>query len=145
MTIREATAADADAIVALGQRFLHGSVYAGKIGDNPAQVRTLALHLIASPDGVVFVAEDATGLVGLLAAFAHFHYLSGERTAGEVAWWVDVEKRGIGIRLLRRAEQWARAQGAVTFQMIAPTPDVEVLYERLGYAPVERWYQRSVA
>jgi GNAT superfamily N-acetyltransferase len=144
VTRRPATAADVDAIVAMGQRFLAQSVYRGHLADNPGQVRTLATSLIASPEGDVLVADDGDGLVGMLAIVAYPHHLSGEWVAGEVAFWVDPAARGIGLRLLRDAERWARAHGAARLELIAPTPEVERLYARLGYRPVERTYHRAL-
>ena len=142
--MRPATLADVEAIVAMGHRFLTQSVYRGTLADNPDRVRALATELITVPDGEVIVADEAGALVGMLALVAYAHHLSGERVAGEVAWWVDAAARGIGIRLLRAAERWARTRGAIRFELIAPTPDVEALYARLGYAPVERTYSRRL-
>ena len=136
--IRAATLDDVDAIAALGQRFLAQSVYHGRLADNPTRVRALATSLIEAPAGEVFVAD----VDGALVAYAH--HLSGEWVAGEVAWWVDRDHRGLGLRLLRAAERWARTQGAIRFELIAPTPDVETLYARLGYVPIERTFQREL-
>ena len=143
-SIRAATLDDVDAIVALGQQFLAQSVYRGHLADNPAQVRTLATSLIAAPDGEVFVADVAGALVGLLALVAYAHHLSGEWVAGEEARWVDATHRGLGLRLLREAEAWARAHGAGRLELVAPTPEVETLYTRLGYVPIERSFWREL-
>lgn len=145
MTLREATAADLDRLVEMGEHFIDQSVYRTKLAKNAEQLRALAAQIIASPDGVVLVAEDADSLVGMLAAIVYAHHMSGERIAGEVAWWVEPSHRGVGLRLLRRVEQWAHEKGAVSLQMIAPTADVETLYQRLGFEPVERTYQRRLA
>ena len=142
--IRPATLDDVPGIGALGQRFLAQSVYHGRLADNPAQVRALATQLIEGAAGEVFVAEVDGALGGMLAVVAYAHPLSGEWVAGELAWWVDRDHRGVGLRLLRAAERWARAQGAVRFDLVAPTPEVETLYARLGYVPIERTYQREL-
>ena len=144
MIRRPATLMDVEGIVGMGRRFMAQTVYRGKLADNPAQLRALATHLIESVDGDVIVAEDDSGLVGMIAVLAYTHHMSGERIAGEVAWWVEPTRRGIGIRLLKDAERWAREKGATHLQMIAPSNDVEALYERLGYEPVERTYQRRL-
>jgi GNAT superfamily N-acetyltransferase len=141
---RPATLADVDAIVAMGARFLAQSVYRGHLADNPAQVRALAQQLIDAPHGDVLVVDADGTLVGMLALLAYAHHLSGEWVAGEVAFWIDPAYRGLGLRLLRDAERWARAHGAARLELIAPTPDVETLYTRLGYAPIERTYQREM-
>jgi GNAT superfamily N-acetyltransferase len=141
---RPATAADVEGIVAMGARFLAQSVYRGRLADNPAQVRALATQLVDAPHGDVLVVDADGVLVGMLALIAYAHHLSGEWVAGEVAFWIDPPYRGLGLRLLRDAERWARAQGAVRLELIAPTRDVETLYTRLGYAPIERTYQREL-
>lgn len=145
MICRPATLADVNDIVAMGGRFRAQSVYRDRVADNPAQVRALTERMVSGPDSVVLVAEDVDGLAGMLAILTFPHHMSGERIAGEVAWWVEPAKRGIGLRLLREAERWARAQGATAIQMIAPTPDVEAIYSRLGYEPIERTFQRRIA
>jgi GNAT superfamily N-acetyltransferase len=142
---RPATAADVEGIVAMGAQFLAQSVYRGHLADNPDQVRALAQQLVAAPHGDVLVLEADGALVGMLAILAYAHHLSGEWVAGEVAFWIDPAYRGLGLRLLREAERWARAQGAVRLELIAPTRDVETLYTRLGYVPIERTFHRELS
>lgn len=144
MTIREATTADIDALVAMGQRFL-GSVYAGKIRANAEAIRAFSLGLMASPDAVIYVGEVHGAVVGMLGMMRYMHPMSGEPTVSEVAWWMDPARRGAGVRLFRIGEAWADAQGATVIQMIAPSPEVERFYERVGYEAVERTYQRRMA
>lgn len=144
MTIREATTADVDALVAMGERFL-GSVYARKIHANADALRALSVGLLASPDAVIYVAELAGAVVGMMGLMRYTHPMSGELTASEVMWWVDPERRGSGVRLFRVGEAWATQSGVTVIQMIAPSPEVERFYERVGYEPVERTYQRRLA
>lgn len=143
-TIREATVDDVPALVAMGQRFIRGSVYATRLRENVAQMAVAAERLIASEDGMVLVLDAVSDLVGMIGLVFFEHHLSGEATAGEVFFWVDPEYRGRGLRLMRHAEQWARDKGATTIQMIAPTPDVGRLYERLGYAELEVSYGKEL-
>lgn len=141
---RFATRADLDAIVAMGRRFLAASSYRAHVAENPEQMRILAAMLIDGHESVIIVAEDASGLVGMIGLLLYDHPMSGARVCGELFWWVEPEKRGIGVRLLKDAERWAKAHGAFALAMIAPTPEVETLYERLGYQAVERAYQRAL-
>jgi GNAT superfamily N-acetyltransferase len=144
---RPATLADVEAIVAMGERFRSQTTYATTVESSPESVRTLTTRLVTGDNSIVFVAEDpATGdLVGMLAVLAYTHYMSGVRKAIEVAWWVDPDQRGtLGLKLLRQAEDWARDRGAEALELIAPTPRIEQLYARLGYAPVERMYFRRL-
>ena len=144
--IRLATMEDVPRIVAMGVEFLNGSSYQSVFLENADQIRALAERIIGSEDGDVLLSVNASGsVVGMIAMIAFDHFISGQRAAGEVVYWVEPRERGSsGVRLLKAAEQWAKAHGAVFIQMIAPTPRTEMLYERLGYAPIERIFQRAL-
>lgn len=129
----------------MGARFLR-EVYADRLDPpDPECLRTTAAWLLdGSTDRTVFVAETATGLVGMIGLFVHPHPFTGQRTATEMFWWIDPEARGPGMRLLRAAETWARRAGAATLQMVAPDPAVERFYERVGFTRVETSYTRRL-
>jgi GNAT superfamily N-acetyltransferase len=143
VVIREASIDDVPRIVEMGLRFIRETVYAGRIAENPARMAALAEQLIAGSS--MFVAEREGVVVGMTGALFFEHPLSGEPFASELFWWVEPEARGsLGVRLLRRLVEWARARGAVALTMIAPTPAVEALYERLGMERVEVSYLRRL-
>jgi GNAT superfamily N-acetyltransferase len=142
--IRPATSVDVPRLVAMGERFLTQTVYRGRVTVNPEQMAKLVTTLLEGEIGTIFVSELAGDVVGMIGLLLFTHPIAGEPTVGEVFWWVEPEHRGGGIRLLKRAEQRAREQGAVKIHMIAPTPDVGQLYERLGYEPLEMSYQRAL-
>jgi GNAT superfamily N-acetyltransferase len=144
--IRAATADDIPRLVAMGERFLSETVYRERrVPVNPiAMARTVGL-LLASERGAVFVSEQEAAVVGMIGLVIFEHPITGLVTASELFWWVESECRGHGVRLLRRGEQWARAAGAQAVQMIAPTPAVGQLYERLGYGYLEASYQKAMA
>jgi len=102
------------------------------------------LTLIESEQGLPLIAVEGETVVGLLLVLVYHDHLTDEWIAGELAWWVDPDRRGIGLRMLRLAETWARQQGAQRLQVMAPSPEVERLYERLGYRPLERTYDRRL-
>jgi len=129
----------------MGTRFLTENVYTGKVPVNPqAMTRTLQL-LLASDVGAVFVSEADGVVTGMIGLLVFEHPITGARTATELFWWVDPEHRGQGVRLLTRGEQWAATAGAQYVHMIAPTPAVGHLYERLGYDFLESSYQKAIA
>jgi GNAT superfamily N-acetyltransferase len=128
----------------MGERFITETVYRGRIPVNPAQMTALVATLLQGDVGTIFVAEREGALVGMIGLMAFMHPIGGEPTVTEVFWWMEPEHRGGGVRLLKRAEQWAREMGAVKLFMIAPTPDVGQLYERLGYESLETTYQRAL-
>jgi GNAT superfamily N-acetyltransferase len=142
--IETATDADLDALVALGCEF-RAAVYADLLPENPAQMRVLAASLLASATGTILVARDAGVIVGMLGLTAFAHPLSGLWTVAELFWYVQPSARGLlGLRLLRAGERWARDRHALRLQVVAPTTDVETLYQRLGFHAVERSYEKSL-
>lgn len=144
MSIRRASLADVPRIVEMGVEFLRESEYRSAFLENPAQIETLARQIITSDHGIVLLVEKAERVVGMIAMIAYDHFISGQRVAGEVVYWVESSARGLGLRLLRAAEAWAKTEGAVFMQMISPSARVDVFYTRLGFAPIERTFQRAL-
>lgn len=143
-TIREATESDVPAIVEMGRQFRNETVYASRLPENVEQITATARRIVASPDGTVLVADRDGVLIGMIGLLLFTHHFSGERTAGELCFWIDPAHRGHGVRLLYRAERWAREHGATTLQMIAPTPEVGALYTRLGFTEIETAFQKEL-
>lgn len=146
MTIRPATEADVPAIVAMGLRFQALTTYAHHLRTDAALLTTLADGLVRNEDAVIFVADRAGVLIGMLAAALYPQPMSGLLIGAEVCWWMEPEARGgrTALRLLHTAEAWAKAHGAAVFQMIAPTDHVAQFYDRLGFERVEIHYQRAL-
>lgn len=129
----------------MGTRFVAETVYAGRLAVNPvALTRTFGL-LIDSDVGALFVSERDGHVVGMIGLLVFEHPFTGERAAHELFWWMEPEFRGTGLRLLKVAEQWARDAGARHLHMVAPTREVEHVYERLGYGYLEAAYQKAMA
>lgn len=145
MTIRPATEADIDAIVAMAERFRDTTSYRDHVPVKADCVRALALALVREQTpGVMLVAADEDALVGMVGMLLFTHPMTGEPTALELCWWVEPEARGRGVsgQLLAAAETWAWEAGATVCQLAAPSDFVGALYERRGYQLVERMYQR---
>jgi len=129
----------------MARTFIRDTAYAAHVAENPAQLRAFVDRLLASDDGDIFVAVRDDRPIGLIALWVFDHPYSGERVASELVWWVNPDARGsAGVRLLRRAEQWARAQGAAVLQMIAPNDRVAAFYVGCGYTFVESSYARRL-
>jgi GNAT superfamily N-acetyltransferase len=141
-TIREADLSDLEVIVALGLRFASESVYADRLMVTEAGVRTTAQWLLGG-SGTIFLSDKDGAVVGMIGVSILPHFLSGMLYGAEVFWWCNPEHRGHGLRLLRRAEQWAQERGARFFQATAPTDDVSAIYERLSYRKIETGYQKD--
>ena len=144
VTIRAATVDDVPAVVRMGLRFRQDTVYRSRVAENQTQMTALAHRLVDDEAGLLLVVDRNGAVVGMIGAMAFPHHISGQPTVGELFFWVEPEHRGCGVRLLKRAEQWARDRGATSMQMIAPTPDVERLYQRLGYTALEVTYEKPL-
>lgn len=143
--IREANESDIPAIVKLGSRSLLDGPYKDKIKDNPEQSAETALTIIRK-SGKVLVWEEDNQITGLLAFIMFPHYFSGELTAGEMMWYVvpEARKGGAALKLLWEAEKLAKQMGAVSMQFTSPSREVDALYNRFGYKPVETTYMKRL-
>jgi len=142
--IREAVAADIPRLVEMGRRFIRESSYRGRIAINGNALKRLMVRLIETPASAVFVSELDGRVIGMVGVHLYGHPMSEELVAGEAFWWVEPEARGGGLKLLRRAESWAKNMGAVHMQVIAPNDRVARAYKARGYDKLEEHYQRSL-
>ena len=144
--IREATESDVGNVVRMGCDFMEKTPYREQIKPDLARMETLARNLIGSPEGRIFVVEMLGKLVGMIVLLLYYQPFSGQRIAAELAWWMSPEARGTsaGVRLQRRAEEWARSSGAEAFDMVAPNEHVASFYRRLGYVHVEDTYRLNL-
>lgn len=147
--IREAAESDLPEILRMGRAFLACTAFA-HIPFDEATATKLVCGLMSGA-GSIFVAETESGLCGMIAMVSFPHYFnSSVKAAQEFWWWLDPQARGSGIalRLLKRAEDWARAQGCATVHMLALDAlngdEVAKMYERRGYAPLERTFVRTL-
>jgi RimJ/RimL family protein N-acetyltransferase len=145
--IRRATEPDIPMLVEMGLRFQGQSEYAEHLRATEATLTTVVGHLLSNPNAVIWLAENADRVIGMIAASLYTQPMSGECIGSEICWWMEPEARGgrTAIKLLRTAEAWAQSHGAVIFQMMAPNAAVGALYERLDYRPIETHYQRRLS
>lgn len=145
LRIRHAADTDIPRMLAMGRRFHLETRYSDLTKIDWHAVEATAHALIAAESGAIFVAVLDATIIGMLGLSTYTHPLSGELLATELFWWVEPEYRGsAGIKLLRAGERWARLMGAIRLQMIAPTPEIETLYDRLRYTRVEVNYQKEL-
>lgn len=64
----------------------------------------------------------------------------------EIAWWVDPEKRGGSLGMLKIYENWAKDNGAklIEVKSMNKFPETEKIYDRLGYEPLEKSWIKVV-
>jgi GNAT superfamily N-acetyltransferase len=140
--IRDAVLADFPRLVEMGQHFRAESSYNSTLADNPKKMHELGETLLAQKG--LIVAERGEEIVGMLGFLIHSHFISGEKMAGEVFWWVEPSRRGDGIRLLKEMMRRGRAAGAKYIQMVAPNDKVANFYRRMGFGFVEATYQMEL-
>jgi len=94
-----------------------------------------------------FVAELNGEIVGFVSAIVYQHLFSKDKTADELAWYVDKEHRGgsAALRLLKTYEEWAIGQGVrcVTMSHIEDLADLSRMYNKLGYKKIEATFQKE--
>ena len=148
--IRNATGADFDAMLDMGEQFYATTTYAEfapYARDSAALLFDMMLR-----EGVMLVAEDLeagdlVGMVGLIVTPFHFNY--GRLSAHEVMWWVDPGARGRvhGYSLLKAIEPACAAKGAELIQMLHLSSSPEVvgeMYKKLGYKHSESAYTKVI-
>ncbi|HEY8456284.1 MAG TPA: GNAT family N-acetyltransferase [Actinopolymorphaceae bacterium] len=91
---------------------------------------------IGRDDAAVYVAEAADRIVGFVGVSQRRHF-TGERDGyiGELVVASDMERRGIGRRLVRTAEGWARGRGLsrIALDTGAANLTARRFYAALGY------------
>lgn len=155
--IRLATHAEADvaAAVRMGLQFAAESSYRGFATQSPEQLAQLVHFLV--DNGALFLGHIGGEPIGMLGLSCAPLLFTGELVVSDCAWWVDPEWRfprsSVGGRLLINGEGWAmelarlRGLSSIWFQMMAPyggDPQVEVIYKRRGYLPLETIYTKRL-
>lgn len=131
-------------MVAMGRRFVRETSYRDLVVENPAALAAIGTQLVTGAESAILVSARGGGITGMIGLAIFAQPFSGVRTAGEIFWWVDPAARGDGVRLFRAAERWATDHAADQFQASAPTGQLEAVYARWGFRPVERLYQRAL-
>jgi GNAT superfamily N-acetyltransferase len=159
--IRQAEPRDRERVVSMAMHFLAATRYGQTFpGFEPSAERVAnVFDYLAGGGGVVLVAEAPVNYVerkgvnfemreirpvvmGMIAIASAEDPLSGALYGDEMCWWVEPEFRqlvqGIGPKLLRSAEEWARQKGLSVLKMVAPAGShVGTIYHRRGYVEVE--------
>ena len=129
MLIRPAVAADANAIALLTAEL----GYPTPAAEMRARLEVLLTHLTH----FVAVAEDASGVIGWIAAEERLLLESGKRV--ELVGLVvtsSVRRTGVGKALVRQAESWARGRGleSMFVRSNVVRDEAHLFYESLGYS-----------
>ncbi len=155
--VREATAADLDAIVAI---YLDSARHHAALApveycvpdEDAVRTRFGGMLQHADDEDAHFVAEVDGRVIGALDVFRRPDGSPGsmrlpKRTAefgiGVLEEW---RGRGVGTALMATAEVWARTQGldALVLEVATRNEAAHALYERLGYHPVSQRLERPI-
>lgn len=142
LTIREATAEDLQAVVALAPEFFAMSPYTAITTLDPASASASLTALQANPLGVVLVARHEKAVVGFIfGSLTPLYFNTAYTVAVEAGWYVIEAYRNdrAGLSLLWAFEDWAFQNGAkaVVMSALATNPKVLQTYRKAGYTPVE--------
>ena len=136
--VREATPADAPALVALGAAvgrepggWLITTSAWRSVGDERRYLRALRRH----PDAAVYVAETPEGIVGRLSVARDPHPASQHVADLGLMVAATHRRRGIGRALLHAAVDWARGAGVRKLELhVFPHNDAALaLYASFGF------------
>lgn len=141
--VRDATEDDLPAMLAMGRRFIEQAW--SRIGIWYCEESCIGLlrGLMGSDNGILLVAPDRTGMIGLIVHAWPFN--QHVMTATELFWWSEGK---FGAALRRGAEARLRALGIPTLNMACQdhmrSPALERLYRMDGFAPSEHIFIKAL-
>jgi RimJ/RimL family protein N-acetyltransferase len=138
--IRLATLSDANQAVKLLLNF-------HKACDLPFEVTTawaLALFkaCVNDKDKIAILKEDGGILLGIVGPSLVGPFVQ----CMELAWWVEPDKRGGSLAMLKMYEEWAKQKGAklIEVKSMHKFPDTGKIYAKLGYEPIEMGWVKTI-
>lgn len=105
--------------------------------------------LISGANGVIFLEEGDDGLInGALGGIIHRDIYGEALIAEEGFWFMRPDMRGGGVKVYRAFENWAKARGAVSLQMVhlldSMPEKVARFYRAVGFKAVETRYTKTL-
>lgn len=138
MTVRPASPADEDAVLALA------SLMATSFTVDPVAFRTSYAAALDAPGVHLLVADEDGAVAGYVLGFTHPTFYAN----GPVAWVEEIavaphlRRRTVGARLMAAFEDRARARGA---RLVAlATRRADGFYEALGYERSAAYFRRML-
>src|SRR5690606_24043441 len=104
---------------------------------NPSSVWALELfkNFVSDDDKLALIKDG-----GILLAGVSPSILGPFINSYELAWWVEPEKRGNSLEMIKFYENWAVGKGAkiIEVKSLEIFKNTELIYDRLGYKPIEK-------
>ncbi len=143
--IREATLDDIPRLVELGDQFFTSGDYWGERRKlAPLQFAEHLIKLTRSSGVGFFVIDRGGEVTGAVAVAILPDIFTGEKLAMKLHWISDPAKPSAGLKLEKRAREWAKAQGVSTLKMSAVNDSAAELLQRLGYVQAEVTYSKVI-
>jgi GNAT superfamily N-acetyltransferase len=106
-------------------------------------------QLLQSGLGVILIYEVNGKPIGAIGGFFHQDIYGDLKIVEEMFWFTSTQHRGVGIRLYRAFEQWAKSKNADRLQMVhlvdSMPEKLEAFYLREGFEPIEMRYGKKLA
>lgn len=139
--IRNATRADIPFMLLMGEEFADDAGVTDWVEWDPASVTELLEFIIDNENAIALVSDNA-----MFGGFIFPHEFNNKVMVFKEVFWRS--KGGGGVKMLKKAEKWAKDKGAKMSGMFTPIKmdpiGVGKLYERLGYQATERIYMRAL-
>ena len=150
--IRAFDPADSDFVLSLTPRFSEFDLPGWRLRDEiDAASRKRLQNAVehARSDSVIFIAEEESGeSAGFVHVETETDYFTGKKQGriSDLAVATPYEARGVGLRLLEAAEDWARGQGYNLLSLIvfAGNTRARQLYDNYGFGPEVLKYVKPV-
>lgn len=145
-TPRQIALSEIDILLPLSREFYSSSRFLVEF--DIEKFRQIWTQLMNADMGVILVIEEGGEPVGALGGFVHAELYSSKVVAEEMFWFASKEKRGVGVKLYRAFENWARLRGAETLQMVhlmdSMPEKLSNFYAHMGFEPVEMRYSKRL-
>jgi GNAT superfamily N-acetyltransferase len=150
--VRAFNPADAEFILSLATRFSEFELPEWRLPDeidNASRNRLRKAVEQSGSNSVIFIAEEEAGKpVGFVHVETETDYFTGKKQGriSDLAVVKPYEARGIGLRLLEAAEDWARGQGYNLLSLIVFEGNTRArqLYDDYGFGPEVLKYVKPV-
>lgn len=93
--------------------------------------------------------EDKVAIIkdgGILLAGYGPSLLGPYKQSYEIIWWVDPDKRGNSLSMIKMYEEWAKNKGVLLIELksLNKFSETEKIYSKIGYEKIETsWIKRS--
>lgn len=139
--IKHASFMDTNNILTFVKTFYYQTHYAKSADFDHDSVKVLVEDLIRT--GILLVSYHEDALVGIFGAAIRPNLFNhNEKACHEVIWYVSPEhqKSGLGLKLIKRADQIRTLRGCSSFQMVrlaCSPPQLDNVFIDLGFLPTE--------